>query len=114
MALSPEEITAIGRACADAMDARCHAILKNEFELVLGIDCTDEEVRAEVRKDMEWLRESRTGISLKDAEDDHIFVRRFRNAISKAVWRVGYAVIMAALAGLMWLAGVGWKPELLK
>lgn len=65
MAITDDEIQAIGRACAEHLDARIDeriaAHCKTKYELVWGMDCTNQSERAEARKDHEFLRKLRLG-----------------------------------------------------
>ena len=97
--LSRDEITAIGKACGDELDVRIDAkislYMKTKFELVMGLDCTDEEQRAETRK-------------------DHEFLRRVRLGSEHAESKFYLALIGAAFAGVLYLAGLGEKLHFLK
>lgn len=93
-------------ACVDATKA----IIREAF----GFDPTDPAHRAEMLQDMTWLRESREGIALKEAELDHMFVRKFRNTLEAAIWRVGYLIVMGVLAFAVYILGSGVRPDLLK
>ena len=76
---------------------------------MIGIDISTPAKRIAFMKDMEWLRQSREGISLKEAELDHLFVRAFRRRVTKAAEAIGYSIIVAAFAGVIYLAGFGEK-----
>ena len=69
-------------------------------------------VREAIRDELSTL-----GFDLNDPKErveaiqDALFVRSFRKLLKTAAYRVGYSVLMAALAGAMLLAGYGNLPE---
>ena len=67
MSLSQEELAQIASVVANSINAAMDqnikrefeaydAKIKNKFELILGVDCTDKEEREETHEDMKFLR----------------------------------------------------------
>lgn len=97
MGLTQDEIHAIAEATAESLngkiDAQIGKRLKNKFELMFGANCEDEEQRAEMRKDHEFLRSARLG----------------KESLARKIY-VGFASLAAA--GALYLAAIGLKGQI--
>lgn len=96
----------------EAKSAFVEAIHEN-LELI-GIDISTPEKRIELLKDLAWVRESRIGISLVEAGKDHEFIRSVRYALKRSAEKIGYGIILAVVAGVLYLAGLGEKIKMLQ
>jgi len=112
MSLSPEELEQIGSAVAEHLEHNCAKMLGGQIMMTFGIDWTSEQARAEVRKDMEWLRRSREGIDLREAEEDHRFIRSIRRHGARSVNQILSAMTWLVILGALALAGWGIKEKI--
>jgi hypothetical protein len=101
MGLTQDEIHAIAEATAESLNGKIDAKveaqigkrLKNKFELMFGANCEDEEARAEMRKDHEFLRSARLG----------------KESLARKIY-IGFASLAAA--GALYLAAIGMKDQI--
>jgi hypothetical protein len=101
MGLTQEDIQAIAAATAESLQGAIDATVegqigkrfKTKFELMFGANCDDEDQRAEMRKDHEFLRSARLG----------------KESLARKIY-LGFASLAAA--GALYLAAIGLKGQI--
>jgi hypothetical protein len=115
MALTQDEIQAIGKATAEHLisslpreiDNQIGRRFKTKFELMFGANCEDEEERAEMRKDHETLRKARLYYESEEGQAAIMSFKKFSDVANVAMSKFVTFLIWAFMSGALILAGVG-------
>lgn len=81
--------------------------MTDKFERTLGVDCTDHEAREETRKDMEFLRETRTWARSEQGVAELATFKRLMAVIDFAASSAVRGGVYLLLAGLLFLISIG-------
>lgn len=81
--------------------------MTDKFERTFGVDCTDHEAREETRKDMEFLRKTRSWAQTDDGAAAIVAFRRLMKVVDFAASSFVRGVVYFLLAGAVTLVTIG-------